>query len=188
MNTRARGNQTSLIQVSNYPFTRRPRTNQRSAAQPESTDSLTTANQFSSAQGNDVTSFMNVEAVNQTPSDSRENYATYLSIMTSMSDLSSDEEELNQAIMASLQSGTFPYYRISDKPNPRSAKEVLLELASQIDSSQRCRFNINRSSVLDRALRGFRRLSYNPTYQMCIKFSDDLGLHEEAVDLGGPRR
>ncbi|MEQ2191646.1 hypothetical protein XENOCAPTIV_000526 [Xenoophorus captivus] len=54
MNTRARGYQTSLIQVSNYPCTRRPRTNQLSAAQPESTDSLTTANQFSSAQGNDV--------------------------------------------------------------------------------------------------------------------------------------
>lgn len=25
-------------------------------------------------------------------------------------------------------------------------------------------------------------------YQMCIKFSDDLGKDEEAVDLGGPRR
>ncbi|KAJ7991034.1 hypothetical protein DPEC_G00293050 [Dallia pectoralis] len=36
--------------------------------------------------------------------------------------------------------------------------------------------------------RGFKRLSYNPTYQMCVKFSDDLGVDEEAVDLGGPRR
>lgn len=25
-------------------------------------------------------------------------------------------------------------------------------------------------------------------YQMCIKFSDDLGMDEEAVDLGGSRR
>lgn len=37
-------------------------------------------------------------------------------------------------------------------------------------------------------MRGFKRLSYNPTYQMCIRFSDDTGMDEEAVDLGGPRR
>lgn len=42
--------------------------------------------------------------------------------------------------------------------------------------------------MLDGALRAFKRLSYNPKYQMNIKFSDDLGLSEDAVDLGGPRR
>lgn len=75
-----------------------------------------------------------------------------------------------------------------NKQKTESAQEVLLSLASQIDATQRCRFNINRSSVLDGGLRGFKRLSYNPKYQMNIKFSDDLGLSEEAVDLGGPRR
>lgn len=53
---------------------------------------------------------------------------------------------------------------------------------------QRCRFNINRSAVLDGAIRGFKRVSYDPTFMMSIKFSDDLGRDEEAVDLGGPRR
>lgn len=37
-------------------------------------------------------------------------------------------------------------------------------------------------------MRGFKRPFYNPTYQMSIKLSDDLGVDEEAVDLGGPRR
>lgn len=83
---------------------------------------------------------------------------------------------------------TYSHHGVSDEPNTRSAKEVLLELASEIDTTRRCRFNINRSAVLDGALRGFTRKSYNPKYQMYIKFSDDLGLHEEAVDLGGPRR
>lgn len=78
--------------------------------------------------------------------------------------------------------------RSSEHHNTLSAQEVLLGLASQIDSNQRCKFNINRSSVLDGAIRGFKRLSYNPKSQMCIKFSDDLGMAEEAVDLGGPRR
>lgn len=31
-------------------------------------------------------------------------------------------------------------------------------------------------------------MSYNPNNKMCIKFSDDKGTTEEAVDLGGPRR
>nr|XP_023666308.1 G2/M phase-specific E3 ubiquitin-protein ligase-like [Paramormyrops kingsleyae] len=103
--------------------------------------------------------------------------------MGSISDLSSDDEELNQAIIASLES-----HETSPQPNTLSAQEVLLNLASQIESKQKCRFNINRSSVLDGAVQGFRRVSYNPKYQMCIKFSDDLGMDEEAVDLGGPRR
>lgn len=70
----------------------------------------------------------------------------------------------------------------------KSAQDVLLSLASQIIRNQKCWFNINRSSVLDGAMRGFKRLSYNPSCQMYIKFSDDLGIDEEAVDLGGPRR
>ena len=43
--------------------------------------------------------FNNVTTVNQ-----NDDYTTYLSIMGSISDHSSDDEELNQAIMASLQS------------------------------------------------------------------------------------
>ncbi|KAK0153295.1 G2/M phase-specific E3 ubiquitin-protein ligase [Merluccius polli] len=83
-----------------------------------------------------------------------DNYDTYLSIMGAMPDLSSDEE-VNEAILASLESHPF---------------------------------NINRSAVLDGAVRGFKRVSYNPTFQMFVMFSDDFGVDEEAVDLGGPRR
>ena len=80
----------------------------------------------------------------------------------------------------------FSFYR--EIANTKSSQEVLLDLASKIDTNQRCRFNINRSAVLDGAVRGFKRLSYNPASQMFVKFSDDLGIDEEAVDLGGPRR
>ncbi|XP_054636388.1 uncharacterized protein LOC129183310 isoform X1 [Dunckerocampus dactyliophorus] len=168
MTTRARGNQTASIkQISSYPFTRRARANQLSATQ----------------QASSVIDLDSVGTVNQTPSASDDNYAAYLSIMGSISDLSSDDEEVNQAIMASPESHVASQHR-----DAKSAQEVLLNLASLIDSNKRCRFNINRSSVLDGALRGFRRLSYNPKHQMCIQFSDDLGMNEEAVDLGGPRR
>ncbi|XP_069380670.1 uncharacterized protein [Paralichthys olivaceus] len=110
----------------------------------------------------------------------RHNYDTYLSITGAMPDLSSDEE-VNKAILASLES-----HPMTERDT--SAQGVLLGLASKMNSHQKCRFNINRSAVLDGAIRGFKRLSYNPTFQMSIKFSDDLGVDEEAVDLGGPRR
>lgn len=50
------------------------------------------------------------------------------------------------------------------------------------------KFNISRSAVLDGAIRGFKRATYNPQNSMNVKFSDDFGKSEEAVDLGGPRR
>lgn len=62
------------------------------------------------------------------------------------------------------------------------------ELSDKIDNLQVCKFNINRSAVLDGAIRGFRRLSYDPNKKMSVKFSDDRGTTEEAVDLGGPRQ
>ena len=47
---------------------------------------------------------------------------------------------------------------------------------------------VNRAAVLDGAIRGFKRISYDPTHRISVRFSDDKGTTEEAVDLGGPRR
>ncbi|KAF1389896.1 hypothetical protein PFLUV_G00052290 [Perca fluviatilis] len=186
--TMTRPNQLSASQQGSSGTMTRP--NQLSASQQGSSDTMTRANQPSaSQQGSSGTMTRanqhveNVATVNQIQSDNNDDYATYLSIMGSISDLSSDDEELSQAIMASLES-----HVASECTNTKSAQDVLLNLASQIVSNKKCRFNINRSSVLDGTMRGFKRLSYNPSYQMCIKFSDDLGIDEEAVDLGGPRR
>ncbi|XP_051800889.1 uncharacterized protein LOC127532981 [Acanthochromis polyacanthus] len=185
MTTRARGNDTAKApNISIRPFTR-ARAEQPSATLQVTDALVTTATQPSASQEAAVVIDLDSgDTVTQTPSNSSDDYAVYLSIMGMTSDLSDDEEEeLNQAIMASLES-----HAASENPNTESAQEVLLNLASKIDGSRRCGFNINRTSVLDGALRGFRRPSYNPVYQMCIKFSDDLGKDEEAVDLGGPRR
>ncbi|XP_076126782.1 G2/M phase-specific E3 ubiquitin-protein ligase-like [Alosa pseudoharengus] len=67
-------------------------------------------------------------------------------------------------------------------------KEILTELAETILTNNTCRFNINRASVLDGAVRGFQRQTYNLYHRIMVKFSDDRGMAEEAVDLGGPRR
>lgn len=68
------------------------------------------------------------------------------------------------------------------------ARLLLKELGAKITSNRECRFYINRSSVWEGALRGFRRVSYDPNSRISVKFSDDTGILEEGIDLGGPRR
>ncbi|CAM4609845.1 unnamed protein product [Leuciscus chuanchicus] len=110
------------------------------------------------------------------------NYDNYLTVMSALSDMSSDDEELNQAILASLQSER----KITGCPVP--PKDILQDLAKKINHQKKCKFNINRSSVLDGAIRGFKRGTYDPCHTISVRFSDDMGVPEEAVDLGGPRR
>ncbi|XP_056263456.1 uncharacterized protein LOC130188915 isoform X2 [Pseudoliparis swirei] len=106
-------------------------------------------------------------------------YSSYLRLMAALPDDSSDDEEFNQAIIASMES------QIVEKV---PVQEILLELSSKINTKQQCKFNINRSAVWEGAVRGFQRVSYNPNLMICVKFSDDMGRNEEGIDLGGPRR
>ena len=69
-----------------------------------------------------------------------------------------------------------------------SAENVVSELACKITNTSYSRFNINRANVWDGALRGFKRSSYDPSHEILIKFTDDEGRTEDAVDTGGPKR
>lgn len=72
--------------------------------------------------------------------------------------------------------------------NDVPVQDILQELNAKIDTDQLSIFNINRASVLDGAFRGFKRSSYSPQKRMSVRFSDDRGQTEEALDFGGPRR
>ncbi|XP_058233464.1 G2/M phase-specific E3 ubiquitin-protein ligase-like [Hemibagrus wyckioides] len=106
-------------------------------------------------------------------------YGTYINLIDDAED--EDDDEQYTAIIASIEDQTRP-------KEETSISEILKELSEQITSTGICKFSSNRTAVLDGAIRGFRRISYNPNHTMCIKFSDDMGTTEEAVDLGGPRR
>lgn len=80
----------------------------------------------------------------------------------------------------------FPMFSYSTEKVP--VDEILLELSRKISTQRQCKFNINHGAIWDGAKRGFQRVSYDPTYTMCVRFSDDMGKTEEGVDLGGPRR
>lgn len=67
-------------------------------------------------------------------------------------------------------------------------EDILGNLAKAINDEEISIFNINRSTVWEGALRGFRRNTYSPTKRISVKFTDDVGDSEGAVDIGGPRR
>lgn len=67
-------------------------------------------------------------------------------------------------------------------------EDILGNLAKAINDEEISIFNINRSTVWEGALRGFRRNTYSPTKRISVKFTDDVGHSEGAVDIGGPRR
>src|SRR6266568_1887399 len=65
---------------------------------------------------------------------------------------------------------------------------ILTELSSMINRQDILRLNVTRSSVWDGALRAFKRSTYSPLKQMIVRFADDDGVAEGAVDQGGPLR
>ena len=65
---------------------------------------------------------------------------------------------------------------------------MLLKLQSQIDMEKITKFNIARNQVLDGARRAIHRKSFNPKTRISVKFTDDIGVAEGAVDEGGPKR
>ncbi|KAL4006074.1 hypothetical protein ACER0C_005787 [Sarotherodon galilaeus] len=101
-------------------------------------------------------------------------YSVYAPIVT---DSDSDKEVLIEKDESETQS-----------TNGLTAAEVLEELASKTIKTSVSRFNINRANVWDEAARGCRRVSYNPTDDILVKFSDDAGQHEDGMDNGGPKR
>ena len=66
--------------------------------------------------------------------------------------------------------------------------DILTSLQDQIDSDEVNLFNIKRQNILDGAIRAIKRKSFKPLANISVKFSDDLGQSEGAVDAGGPTR
>ena len=66
--------------------------------------------------------------------------------------------------------------------------EILEQLASCINTEKISKFNIIRNNVWEGAVRGLSRKTFSPENKVSVKFCDDLGTAEGAVDQGGPKR
>ena len=67
-------------------------------------------------------------------------------------------------------------------------QEILEQLALKINDDKISKFKISRSHLWEGALRGLRRKTFSPDNRVSVKFTDDSGTSEGAVDLGGPKR
>jgi len=69
-----------------------------------------------------------------------------------------------------------------------SVKDVLSSLRPAVPASGVTRVNVSRSHIWDAARRAFLRPTFNAQQPLYVKFMDDIGVAEEAIDQGGPRR
>ena len=67
-------------------------------------------------------------------------------------------------------------------------KEILADLSKVLTNDEISKFNISRNHVWEGAKRALNRKSFQPHKKISVKFTDDIGLSEGAVDLGGPTR
>ena len=66
--------------------------------------------------------------------------------------------------------------------------EILIDLAKEINDSCISKFNISRNFLWEGTRRALSRKSFSPGNKVSVKFTDDSGVSEGAVDLGGPMR
>jgi len=76
-------------------------------------------------------------------------------------------------------------YRSLDNSN---ASDILSTLRQNVTGGNANNFNISRSRIWEGIRRAILRSSFSPTRPISVKFTDDIGLAEGAVDEGGPRR
>ena len=70
----------------------------------------------------------------------------------------------------------------------KPAPEILNELAAQINADCLTKFNIARNFIWEGAKRAVSRKVFSPANKVSVKFTDDTGISEGAIDWGGPMR
>ena len=69
-----------------------------------------------------------------------------------------------------------------------SLQEILSDLARGVSENKISKFNICRNDIWEGTKRGLTRRRFSPGNKISVRFSDDFGRSEGAVDLGGPTR
>lgn len=72
----------------------------------------------------------------------------------------------------------------------RQIKDILMELKGkkETDDERRSLVNVRRSQLWVDSCRFLQRKRFNPLHAISVRFADDQGTSEGAVDTGGPRR
>lgn len=70
----------------------------------------------------------------------------------------------------------------------QSLERILEQIVTRVNNDSTVRFNIIRRNVWDGASRAMGRSNFSPEKKIDVKFTDDYGISEGAVDNGGPTR
>lgn len=95
-------------------------------------------------------------------------------------EVSSDEEE--------LQDTTCSTSSTAENKEEKHIKHVLDDLAAALTFEKISIFNISRSYIWEGTKRALLRKRYSPKDKIDVKFTDESGNSEGAVDMGGPMR
>ncbi|KAK2558696.1 G2/M phase-specific E3 ubiquitin-protein ligase [Acropora cervicornis] len=113
-------------------------------------------------------------------------YASILELMpgTSGEKCFSDSEEESSSGETHDDDYVLPNTSSVTKP----AKEILNELAGNINADALAKFNIARNFIWEGTKRAVSRKAFSPANKISVKFTDDAGTSEGAIDWGGPMR
>lgn len=70
----------------------------------------------------------------------------------------------------------------------KDIEEIVRDLAKEINETCISKFNISRTFLWEGTRQALSRKSFPPANKVSVKFTDDNGISEGAVDLGGPMR
>ena len=70
----------------------------------------------------------------------------------------------------------------------KSLYQILQDLSTVINQDNICKFNISRNHIWEGSVRALTRKSFSPQNKVSVKFCDDIGRPEGAIDQGGPKR
>jgi len=69
-----------------------------------------------------------------------------------------------------------------------SVEDILAPLRAKVSRDKGiAKFNISRNHIWEGTRRSFLHATYSAEHTMSVKFTDDIGVSEVAVDEGGPR-
>ncbi|XP_060759564.1 G2/M phase-specific E3 ubiquitin-protein ligase-like isoform X2 [Neoarius graeffei] len=94
----------------------------------------------------------------------------------------SDDPDLQETISGSLDTST------SESDLKMTLERIMEDISSRVNHDSTICFNIIRRSVWDGASRAMSRSNFSPQRGVDVKFTDDYGISEGAVDNGGPTR
>lgn len=104
------------------------------------------------------------------------------------SDILDSEEEPEAGCSSIQESSEMSTHLEHEFQKEITLKQVLQDLSKSINKDETSHFNISRNHLWEGSKRPLNRKSFSPTKKVSVKFTDDIGKSEGAVDLGGPAR